>query len=460
MTSGSTTLPVTRPTLTQLLALAVPVIISRSSQVVIGVTDAIMVGALGQSALAATTTGATNTYNLLILPMGVCFVVQSFASQLTGKGDAKGARRFAWYGLAIAAIAQLICLAALPVIPAAIASLPYASDVRNLMEQYLKIRLLSGGAAVGLEALGAYYGGIGNTRLPMVAQIIAMVLNVVLCWLLIAGHWGAPAMGVSGSAWAAALATTLAFGLLFVLFVAGVGCTAKSTTGFSTGEMRKVLRFGLPSGFNWFIEFAAFSLFINVVLPTLGTAAVAALMSVMQLNSVAFMPAFALSSAGSIFVGTAIGANARNDVSHTVWLTVKACCGWMGVVALVYLAFPRYFIGLFVDETVTTSSELTTLGVRMLMMSCAWQFFDAVSMAVSEALRAAGDTMFTFVARSLVAWCVFVPGVWLTVRTYHQGDVAAMMWLIVYLALLSLVLVVRFRGGQWRHIEMTEGISL
>lgn len=454
--------PVTKPTFSQLLALAIPVIISRSSQVVIGLTDAIMVGVLGQSALAATTTGATNAFNILVLPMGICFVVQSFASQLTGKGDAKGARRFGWYGLGIAGLTQIVCLLSLPFLDDAIALLDYAPDVKKLMGTYLAIRLLSGGPAIGLEALGAYYGGLGNTRLPMAAQIVAMVLNVLLCWLLISGHWGAPALGVAGSAWAATIGTTVAFVVLAGLFVAGVGCTASTTSGFNMAEMGKVLRFGVPSGFNWFIEFAAFSFFINVVLPGLGTSAVAALMAVIQLNSVAFMPAFALSSAGAIFVGTAIGAGAKDDVPGTVWLTVKASAGWMGVVAAVYLLFPRFFMGLFAGSADTKPEDVALfvdIGARMLMMSCAWQLFDAVSMAVSEALRAAGDTLFCFLARSAVAWFVFVPGVFLTVRKFDGGDVGAMVWLIIYLSGLSVVLALRFRSGKWRHIEMTEGMG-
>jgi len=93
---------VTRPSLAQLLALALPVVISRSAQVVVGVTDAVMVGSLGESALAATTTAGMNTFNILVLPMGIVFVVQSFAAQLTGKGDLHGARRYGWYGLLLA----------------------------------------------------------------------------------------------------------------------------------------------------------------------------------------------------------------------------------------------------------------------------------------------------------------------------------------------------------------------
>lgn len=74
------------PVLKTLFKLAWPIIVSRSAQVVIGIADAVMVAHLGEAALAATTTGAFNTFTLLILPMGIVFIVSSFASQLFGSG--------------------------------------------------------------------------------------------------------------------------------------------------------------------------------------------------------------------------------------------------------------------------------------------------------------------------------------------------------------------------------------
>src|SRR5262245_6305133 len=81
----------------RLLALAWPIVISRSSQVVVGFCDALMVRHLGESALAATTTGALNTFTFYILPMGVVFIVSSFASQFHGANDGAGARRYGFY---------------------------------------------------------------------------------------------------------------------------------------------------------------------------------------------------------------------------------------------------------------------------------------------------------------------------------------------------------------------------
>lgn len=167
-----------RPTLKVLFTLAWPILFSRMSQTVIGLSDALLVADLGAAALAATATGALNAFAVLILPMGIMFMVSSFSAQLFGRGDATGARRFAWYGLLIAGLTQVVSLAAVPFIGDALSLLPYAPDVRRLMTQYLAIRLLSGGAAIGIEALANAYAGLGRTRPAMVANLSAMVLNV------------------------------------------------------------------------------------------------------------------------------------------------------------------------------------------------------------------------------------------------------------------------------------------
>src|SRR5882672_9357648 len=101
------------PSLRRLLALAWPIVVSRSSQVVIGVADAVMVAPLGEEALAATTTGALNVFAFLILPMGTVFIVSTFSSQLYGEGDLGGARRHGFYGLIVALAAAVISLVAI-----------------------------------------------------------------------------------------------------------------------------------------------------------------------------------------------------------------------------------------------------------------------------------------------------------------------------------------------------------
>src|SRR4029453_5703908 len=117
-----------------------------------------------------------------------------------------------------------------------------------------------------------------------------------LHWVFISAHPGAPELGVRGAAIASSLASWLAFALLLGLFVGRSGVAKRSATTLRTtlrlGELGRMLRFGLPNGLNWALEFGAFSVFVNVIVVDLGTTALAGLMAVVQVNSVSFMPAF------------------------------------------------------------------------------------------------------------------------------------------------------------------------
>lgn len=450
--------PSPRPGLGVLLGLAWPIVVSRSSQVVVGVADAVMVAHLGASALAATTAGAMNAFALFILPMGVVFIVSSFSSQLFGMGDAPGARRYGWYGLAVAALTQVAGVAAIPAAGWALGRLDLPSDVQALMVDYLAIRLWSGGAAIGLEALGNYYGGLGNTRRPMVASVAAMVLNVAGNWLLIDGRLGLPALGVRGAALASALASGLAFAGLLASFLLD-GRRAAAGGRLSLHELGRMLRFGLPSGLNWFFEFFAFNFFVTVIVAGLGTTALAALMAVIQVNSVAFMPAFGVASAGAILVGQAIGAGRKDDVPGLVRLTFRVAAAWQGLVGLTYLAAPGLIMAAFAADPVT-GPALQEAGRRMLLLSTAWQLFDAAAAVLAEALRAAGDTAYTLWARVVIAWGLFVPGSWISVRVLGGGDLVAVAWILLYLGALAAALWLRFRGGAWRRLALVEPAPL
>jgi MATE family multidrug resistance protein len=441
-----------------LLSLAWPIVVSRSSQVVVGIADAVMVAHLGTAALAATTAGALNAFNFFILPMGTVFIVSSFSSQLYGMGDLRGARRYAWYGLAVAAGAAVLGAASLPLVPALLSALPYSPEVRGLMSDYLRIRLLSAGAVVGIEALASYYGGLGNTRLPMRASVAAMLLNVAGCWVLIDGRLGAPALGVRGSAIAGAGASIAAFLGLLAVFVAD-GRRLGETGPLRAGELLRLLGYGLPSGLNWFFEFLAFSFFTNVVVAGLGTTSVAALMAVFQVNSAAFMPAFGVASAGAILVGQAIGSGGKDRVPGTVGLAFAVAAGWEGLAGLAYLVAPDLLLAGFARDPATAQALVETAR-RMLFLSVAWQLFDAGASVLAEALRAAGDTAFTLWARVAIAWLVFAPGSWVSVRVLGGGDLAAVAWLAAYLGLLALVLWVRFRSGAWRRIALVEPVAI
>jgi MATE family multidrug resistance protein len=443
------------------LRLAWPVVLARATQSVIGFSDALMVAPLGEDALAAVTTGALNSFVIVILPMGTVFIVQSFAAQLRGRGRLEDAVRYAWYGLILAGMATLLSVLSAPGVGWALSHFDYSAPVHDLMSGYVTIRLLSVGFAVGMEALGNWYGGLGRTQPAMVAGIVAMVSNVAGNYLLIEPRWGLPGFGVVGAAWASSLGNVLGFLTLLGLFLTGHGYRAAGphrlgrALGLRWDELGRVLRFGLPNGINWFLEFAGFMLFINVFIAGLGTPALAAFSVVLQVNSVAFMPAFGLASAGAIFVGEAIGADRKDEVKNIVRLTATVGAIWMVTVGAVYATMPAYIMSWFRPAPAGAEAFMSA-AVTMLSMASIWQVFDALGLTLSEALRAAGDTAWCMGARIVVAWLVFLPAGWVGMRVWPGGPVTAMAIVAGYVALLAVALGARFASGRWRKISLID----
>ncbi len=441
-------------TLRTLLTLAWPIVLARATQAVVGFSDALMVAPLGEDTLAAVTTGATNVLTFVLLPMGTMFILQSFSAQLRGRGELETAHRYAVYGLLLAALAGLFAAAFIPFLEPILAALHFAPAVHSQMSGYVAIRLLSIAAVVGIEALGNWYGGLGNTRIAMIAGITIMVLNVFGNYLLIQPRFGLPGYGAAGSAWASTVSSWLGFLLIFVLFVRGYGHGL--TVGrfrFRWSELARLLRFGLPSGVNWFLEFAAFALFINVIVGHLGTTVLAAFNVVFQINSISFMPALGVASAGAILVGENIGQGHKQRVWPLVRLTLSVTCAWMASVGLVYVVFPEPLIGLFEAES-APSPELMAVGATMLRLCGLWQLVDAVGLTLTEALRAAGDTAWPMTARILLAWLVFTPVSWAAIYWWHGGVVTAMVCVIAYITALAVILSARFATGRWKTIEL------
>jgi MATE family multidrug resistance protein len=261
-------------------------------------------------------------------------------------------------------------------------------------------------------------------------------------------------MGVNGAALASTIASFLGFGFLAIAFWRRWGGAPRGrATNLSLGELGRVLRFGLPNGLNWFLEFAAFQLFVNGVLASLGDETVAALNVVIAVNSLSFMPAFGLATAGAILAGQAIGRGARDAVWPQVKITLLCTMTWMGLIGVTYVVIPGPVLSLFASDS---SGQLVAIGSTMLVISALWQLTDAIGLTLAETLRAAGDTTWTAAARLVLAWAVFTPSAFVIVWHFHGGPVGAMFCLVGYLGLLAIALTWRFRSGAWKQIQLIE----
>ncbi|MBM4362722.1 MAG: MATE family efflux transporter, partial [Deltaproteobacteria bacterium] len=315
-----------------------------------------------------------------MLPLGTVSIVQTFAAQLRGKGDLPAAYRHAHHGLLLSLLSSAPFLAAIPFLDRAVSAIGVAPEVQAPMAAYLAVRVLSVPAMLGLEALGGWYGGLGNTRVALLGGLLTMTANLAGNALLILPRFGLPGYGVVGAAWASTIASWVGFVAVLGLFRRGIGHDLpRASFAFVPEELRRVLRFGLPSGLNYFVEFTAFVAFINVVVGHLGTPTLAAFNIVLQVNSVSFMPAIGVASAGAILCGEAIGRGDREAVPAIVQLTLRITTAWMLAMAAVYVLAPRAILSLFDGGGVASIAMLET-GATMLALSALWQLFDAIAM--------------------------------------------------------------------------------
>src|SRR5690606_9178608 len=181
-----------------MLTLAIPVIIQNFIGSFLNMVDTVMVGRLGETAIAAV--GIANQYFFIFMMflIGLSAGCAVFIAQFWGRKDLKNIRRILGVGLVSALLVSALFVMVGVLFPRRIITL-FNSDPQVIAEgsRYLQIVLCSylftGIAFVYVHALRA----IGNTLLPMAVSTVALVCNVFFNYMLIFGKFGAPALGVA-----------------------------------------------------------------------------------------------------------------------------------------------------------------------------------------------------------------------------------------------------------------------
>jgi MATE family multidrug resistance protein len=104
---------------------------------------------------------------------------------------------------------------------------------------------------------------------------------------------------------------------------------------------------------------------------------------------------------------------------------------------------------IFSDE-----ASVIAAGVTILQLVAFYQIFDAAGIVLAGALNGAGDTTFTMIVRSLLAWFFFIPLVWFLIFPLDTGVAGAWIAALVYLLVLTTIYAFRFRSGRWKTIQV------
>jgi MATE family multidrug resistance protein len=284
-------------------------------------------------------------------------------------------------------------------------------------------------------------------------MVIANLSNLVLDYALIYGVWGFPEWGFAGAAWATVIASIVQLVVsLAVLYQPSFDRTYKifawQNVRWNGEAFRRFHVLGLPSGLTWIMDILAWSVFVNYLVGSLGTVALAASNIVLQFLHISFMPAMGIGQALVGLVGQAIGEKRPEEAVRYTNLATFACMAWMGTMGLLVFVFGQKIASFVNLEAAATAGAI-------FKVAAIFQLFDAVAIINSSALRAAGDTHFPAWVSLVANWLVFVAGGWVVLRLFPEwGAVGPWATGTVMIIVIGLIFRWRFMARGWLKIDI------
>ncbi len=431
--------------------LAYPIVLTQMSQTLMQVVDSIFVGQLGAAQLGALGFSAIWLWTVMSVFAGTANGVQTFVSQLQGAGDERSCGAWAWQGLYAVVPPLTVAVFAFVAIADWLWTIAGASpEIREHAMAYASMRPY-GMAGLGVwMVLAAFLRGIGNTRTPLVATIVANIVNALLAWALVFGRLGLPQLGVEGAGIASSIAEWVG-AVILVIAMALPTVKRRYGTHFTPPDLqaiRRFLRTGLPIGGQWLLDMSAFAIFTTFVV-RMGTNSIAANQAMISLLSMSFMQAIGIGLAATTLVGRYKGAGDLASAVRSYRSARKLGVGLAIGIAALFLLAPDALLSMY-----TSDAEVLRLGRPLLALGAAFQLFDAVQIVAGGALRGAGDTRWPFVVQTSLAWFLRLPLAWFFAVTLDGGVLGAWYAEFVFICALTAVLMARFRSGVWKAVQI------
>ncbi|MBX3385532.1 MAG: MATE family efflux transporter [Phycisphaeraceae bacterium] len=492
-----------RSAVRDLLVIAAPTIATMTSYTLMQFIDKLMVSRIGPEPIyvGAQGNGGLAAFVLIAIAMGVLTVINTYVAQNLGAGKPERAPAYAWAGIWTGLafwVAVLVPVAfVLPWIfeairPSSITeaggeALALVVERDRLAGTYGRILMFGAALTLCTRAISQYFYGMHRPGVVLIATVLGNVANLFFNALLIygprvpawrdtpvdamleavssvtapvAGALGIPEMGIAGAAFGTLLATLLELGIPLAVFL-----SAKYQRRYRTRDswrpsvphVRDLLRIGWPAGLMFGNEMICWAFFMVYLVGKFGSENSTAGWIAHQWMTLSFMPAVGLSIAITATVGKCLGAGRPDLAAHRAWAGLGLALGYMGLCAVCFVVFRRPMVELFIEPQTPeeTRALLITLGGKFLILTAAFQVFDAVAMTLSGALRGAGDTVWVGVVTLALSWTVIVGG-GLALVEFVPGLGAVGPWVAaaVYIAVLSLAILARFLSGKWKTMEL------
>lgn len=439
-----------RAFLREVWTIALPISFQQLIMASLNMVDVIMVGQLGETAIAATGLSNQVFFVLIIILFGLTSGMAIFTAQYWGRREIEPIRKVLGMSIVFSsALALAFSLAAILIPEKVLGLYTPDMDVIELGSSYLRI--------VGFSyipvALATSYVAVLRTihfvRITVIASTVALAVKTGLGYMLIFGIGGLPALGVRGAAIGTASGWSLELVLLLILVYSQktpLAANPLTFFNFDLSFLGRVLRTSMPAMANemfWSVGITTY----NAIYARIGTDAIAAVNINGTIEELVFVAFAGIGNACAVIVGNRIGAQKNEEAYQTVKriATLGVLFAWtIGVIVF------------FARDQVTGLYDLSPGGennVQMLLLMMGgtlWiRMFNFI--VFIGALRAGGDTRFALLMEICSIWLIGVPAAYLGAFVFQLPVYFVYLMVMIEEAAKSLVSVWRFRSRRWIH---------
>ncbi|HQF38737.1 MAG TPA: MATE family efflux transporter [Opitutaceae bacterium] len=427
-----------RPT----LRLALPITAGNVGQILIGLTDCIMIGRVGAVPLAASAFAGALFVVAYLLGIGILTPVAVRAAEAHGAGRPREAGETLRHGLVIAAITSTLLAFVLTGLSLKLQLFGQPAPVAAAAQAYLVIIGWSLLPGLGFLAVKNYYEALHRPWTPLYWVLGGLGLNVFLNWVLIYGRLGAPALGLTGAGWASLLSRLAVF--------VGLWCSLQRDPALAPArplrwlarlrgrELAAQFAQGWPVSLQLFFESSLFSV-SAIFMGWLGTVALAAHQVALNCAGTTFMFPLGLSHALAVRLGHARGAGHGHLLRVIGFGGIGAGVTLMACFSVMFLVAGPLIASAFIRDP-----EVVKLAARLLIVAGVFQIFDGTQVTAMGALRGLADVRTPTVITFFGYWLCAAPAAWLLGFPLGHGALGVWSGMAVGLFLCALLLVARF----------------
>ncbi|MFO1022901.1 MAG: MATE family efflux transporter [Planctomycetales bacterium] len=445
--------------LRELLAIAIPMIISTGSLTLMQVVDRIFLTWDSPDCVAACLPAGMMHWLLMSPAFGTAMYVTTFVAQYMGAGEKSRVGSAVWQGTIFSFVSGIVLVAGAQFARQIFAVVGHDPHIATLEAQFFSIMCFGSIPTLLSCALSGYFAGQGRTRVVMFVNICGAVVNLVLDPVLIFGFAGIPALSIRG----AAIATVMGEVAMTVLYIVLI-LRDPSAREFGIWPERlfqpdlflRLLRFGIPNGFHFLSDVCAFSVFIFLI-GTMGKHALTATNLAFNLNMLTFMPVLGMGMAVMTLVGNRIGEGRPDLATKTTYLAFCVSAGWMLTFGIMYFTIPNLFLGIYQSEkSAVEFEEIRQLAMMLLKFIAVYGVFDAMAIIFSFAIRGAGDTRFALCFSLVCGWTIMVLPTWLSLRSGSTSLVIPWLSCTGFIMVVGIGFFLRFLQGKWKRMRVIE----